>query len=93
MARRKVIGFRFLICSPFVVFGKTDAPRWSGSGVGSSSRDAHDEIQAVISREVDGRIRASMEKKVDELLESPESRISKTDTATSNIVFIQQVGQ
>ena len=93
MAKTKVIGSLVLISCPFLVFGNTDVPRWSGSDVGSSGRNAHDEIQAGISREVDDSIRASMEKEIDERLETLESSNSANDTARSNVVFIQQVGQ
>ena len=93
MAVTKVIEFLILICCPFLVFGDTGLPRWLGSDVGSSSWSARDEIQAVISREVDDSIRVSMEKKTGERLESSESSNSKTDTASSNVGFIQQVGQ
>ena len=90
MAVTKVIEFLILICWPFLVFGDTGVPRWLGTDVGSSSWSARDEIQAVISRVA---IVVSMEKKTGERLESSESSNSKTDTASSNVGFIQQVGQ
>ena len=93
MEKTKVIGLLILICCPFFVFGNTDVPRRSGSDVGSSSWNAHYEIQAVISREVEDSITASMEKEIGERLESSESTNSATDTARSSVVFIQQVGQ
>ena len=93
MAGMKVIEFLISICCPFLVCGDTGSPRWLGFDVGSRSWSARDEMQALISREVDHSFRVSMEKKTGERLESSESSNSKTDTASSNVGFIQQVGQ
>ena len=62
----KVIGVLLLVCWPFLGFSNSDLQKWSSGKVGSSGHNAHAEIQAVISREVDDSIKASMQKKLDE---------------------------
>ena len=91
MAGMKVIELLIFTCGPFLVFGDTDVPRWMGSNVGWSSWSAHDEIQAVKSR--DDMIRVSMEKKKGARLERWESSNFKIDTASSTVGFIRQVAQ
>ena len=93
MESTKVIGFLILMCCPFLCFSNTDLQKWSSVKVGSSGHSAHAEIQAVISREVDDSIKASMQKKLDE-----RTTKAKTPNSTSSITlpssgFVQQVGQ
>ena len=93
MESTKVIGFLILMCCPFLCFSNTDLQKWSSVKVGSSGHSAHAEIQAVISREVDDSIKASMQKKLDK-----RTTKAKTPNSTSSITlpssgFVQQVGQ
>ena len=93
MESTKVIGFLILMCCPFLCFSNTDLQKWSSVKVGSSGHGAHAEIQAVISREVDDSIKASMQKKLDK-----RTTKAKTPNSTSPITlpssgFVQQVGQ
>ena len=95
MESTKVIGFLILMCCPFFCFSNTDLQKWSSVKVGSSGHSAHAEIQAVISREVDDSIKASMQKKLDERTTKAKT---KTPNSTSSITlpsigFVQQVGQ
>ena len=95
MESTKVIGFLILMCCPFLGFSNTDLQKWSSVKVGSSGHSAHAEIQAVISREVDDSIKASMQKKLDERTTKAKT---KTPNSTSSITlpsigFVQQVGQ
>ncbi len=93
MESTKVIGFLIFMWCPFFAVGNSDFQKWSGFEAGSSGQNPHAEIQAVISKEVDDNIRASMEKKIDERLESSELTNSASDFVRPNIGFIQQVGQ
>ena len=95
MESTKGIGFLILMCCPFLCFSNADLQKWSSVKVGSSGHSAHAEIQAVISREVDDSIKASMQKKLDE--RSTKAK-TKTPNSTSSITlpsigFVQQVGQ
>ena len=93
MESTKVIGFLIFMWCPFFAVGNSDFQKWSGIEAGASDKNPHAEIQAVISKEVDDNIRASMEKKIDERFESSELTNSASDFVRPNIGFIQQVGQ
>ena len=95
MKSTKGIGFLILMCCPFFGFSNSDLQKWSSGKVGSSGHNAHAEIQAAISREVDDSIKASMQKKFDERTTKAKT---KTPNSTSSITlpsigFVQQVGQ
>ena len=66
MESTRVIGFLILVFCPLFGFGNSDLQKWSSGKVGPSGHNAHAEIQAAISREVDDSIKASMQKKLDE---------------------------
>ena len=66
MESTKAIGFLILMSCPFFGFSNSDLQKWSSGKVGSSGHNAHAEIQAAMSREVDDSIKASMQKKLDE---------------------------
>ena len=93
MESTKVIGFLILISCPFFGFGNSDLQKWSSGKVGSSGQNAHAEIQAAISREVDDSIKASMEKKLDERITKERTKNSTSSIALSSVVDFQQVGQ
>ena len=93
MESTKVIGFLILVSSPFLGFSNSDLQKWSSGKVGSSGHNAHAEIQAVISREVDDSIKASMQKKLDERTTKQKTKNSTSSIALSSVVHVQQVGQ
>lgn len=93
MESTKVIGFLILMCCPFLCFSNTDLQTWSSVKVGSSGHSAHAEIQAVISREVDDSIKASMQKKLDERTTKAKTPNSTSSITLPSIGFVQQVGQ
>ena len=95
MESTRVIGFLILVFCPLFGFGNSDLQKWSSGKVGPSGHNAHAEIQAAISREVDDSIKASMQKKLDERTTKAKT---KTPNSTSSITlpsigFVQQVGQ
>ena len=93
MQSTKVIGFMILMCCPFLGFSDSELQKWSGVEVGSSSYNAHAEIQAAISREVDNSIKASMQKKLDERTTKQRTKNLTSSIALSSSVYVQQVGQ
>ena len=93
MESTKVIGFLILMCCPFLCFSNTDLQKWSSVKVGSSGHSAHAEIQAVISREVDDSIKASMQKKLEERAIKAKTNNSTSSVALSTVLHVQQVGQ
>ena len=93
MESTKVIGFLILVSCPFLGFSNSDMQKWSSGKVGSSGHNAHAEIQAVISRDVDDSIKASMQKKLDERATKEKTKNSTSSIALSSVVHVQQVGQ
>ena len=93
MESTKVIGFLILMCCPFLCFSNADLQKWSSVKVGSSGHSAHAEIQAVISREVDDSIKASMQKKLDERTTKAKTNNSTSSVALPSLGLVQQVGQ
>ena len=93
MESTKVIGFLILVSCPFLGFSNSDLQKWSSGKVGSSGHNAHAEIQAVISREVDDSIKARMQKKLDERTTKQKTKNSTSSIALSSVVHVQQVGQ
>ena len=93
MESTKVIGFLILMCCPFLCFSNADLQKWSSVKVGSSGHSAHAEIQAVISREVDDSIKASMQKKLDEQTTKAKTKNSTSSIALPSVLYVQQVGQ
>ena len=93
MESTKVIGFLILISCPFFGVGNSDLQKWSSGKVGSGGHDAHAEIQAAISREVDDSIKASMQKELDERTTKEKTKNSTSSIALSTVVHVQQVGQ
>ena len=93
MESTKAIGFLILMSCPFFGFSNSDLQKWSSGKVGSSGHNAHAEIQAVISREVDDSIKASMQKKLDERTTKQTTKNSTSSIALSSVVHGQQVGQ
>ena len=93
MESKKVIGFLILVSCPFLGFSNSDLQKWSSGKVGSSGHNAHAEIQAVISREVDDSIKVSMQKKLDERTTKQTTKNSTSSIALSSVVHGQQVGQ
>ena len=93
MESTKVIGFFILISCPFFGFGNSDLQKWSSGKVGFSGHNAHVEIQAAMSREVDDSIKASMQKELDERTTKEKTKSSTSSIALSTFVHVQQVGQ
>ena len=93
MESTKVIGFLILMSCPFFGFSNSDLQKWSSGKVGSSGHNARAEIQAVISREVDDSIKASMQKKLEERTTKQKTKNSTSSIALSSVVHVQQVGQ
>ena len=93
MESTKVIGFLILMSCPFFGFSNSDLQKWSSGKVGSGGHDAHAEIQAAISREVDDSIRASMQKKLDEHTTKAKTKNSTSSIALPSVLYVQQVGQ
>ena len=93
MESKKVIGFLILVSCPFFGFSNSDLQKWSSGKAGSSGHNAHAEIQAAISREVDVSIKASMQKKLDERTTKQKTKNSTSSIALSSVVHVQQVGQ
>ena len=93
MESTKVIGFLILMSCPFLGFSNSDLQKWSSGKVGSSGHNAHAEIQAAMSREVDDSIKASMQKKLDERATKQKTKNSTSSIALSTVVHVQQVGQ
>ena len=93
MESTKVIGFLILVSCPFLGFSNSDLQKWSSGKVGSSGYNAHAEIQAAISREVDDSIKASMQKELDALTTKEKTKNSTSSIALSTVVHVQQVGQ
>ena len=93
MESTRVIGFLILVSCPFLGFSNSDLQKWSSGKVGSSGHNAHAEIQAAISREVDVSIKASMQKKLDERTTKERTKNSTSSIALSSVVHVQQVGQ
>ena len=93
MESKKVIGFLILVSCPFFGFSNSDLQKWSSGKVGPSGHNAHAEIQAAISREVDDSIKASMQKKLVERTTKQKTKNSTASIALSTVVHVQQVGQ
>ena len=93
MESTKVIGFLILMSCPFFGFSNSDLQKWSNGKVGFSDHNAHAEIQAAMSREVDDSIKASMQKKLDERTTKERTKNSTSSMALSSVVHVQQVGQ
>ena len=93
MESTKVIGFLILVSCPFLGFSNSDLQKWSSGKVGSSGHNAHAEIQAAMSREVDDSIKASMQKELDERTTKEKTENSTSSIALSTVVHVQQVGQ
>ena len=93
MESTRVIGFLILVFCPLFGFGNSDLQKWSSGKVGPSGHNAHAEIQAAISREVDDSIKASMQKKLDERTTKERTTNSTSSIALSTVVHVQQVGQ
>ena len=93
MESTRVIGFLILVFCPLFGFGNSDLQKWSSGKVGPSGHNAHAEIQAAISREVDDSIKASMQKKLDERTTKERTKNSTSSIALSSVVHVQQVGQ
>jgi hypothetical protein len=93
MESTRVIGFLILVSCPLFGFGNSDLQKWSSGKVGPSGHNAHAEIQAAISREVDDSIKASMQKKLDERTTKERTKNSTSSIALSSVVHVQQVGQ
>ena len=93
MESTKVIGFLILMSCPFFGFSNSDLQKWSSGKVGSSGHNAHAEIQAAISREVDDSIKASMQKELGEQTTKQKTKNSTSSIALSSVVHVQQVGQ
>ena len=93
MESTRVIGFLILVSCPFFGFSNSDLQKWSSGKVGSSGHNAHAEIQAAMSREVDDSIKASMQKKLDERTIKQKTKNSTSSIALSSVVHVQQVGQ
>ena len=93
MESTRVIGFLILVFCPLFGFGNSDLQKWSSGKVGPSGHNAHAEIQAAISREVDDSIKASMQKKLDERTTKERTKNSTSSMALSSVVHVQQVGQ
>ena len=93
MESAKVIGFLILMCWPFLGFSNAFLQKGSSVKVDSSGHSAHAEIQAVISREVDDSIKASMQKKLDERTTKAKTPNSTSSITLPSIGFVQQVGQ
>ena len=93
MKSTKVIGFLILVCCPFLGFSDPDLQKWSGVEAGSSSYNAHTKIQAAISKEIDDSVKASMQKKLDELTTNQKTNKSTSLIGLPGVVFVQQVGQ
>ena len=93
MESTKVMGFLILVSCPFFGFSNSDLQKWSSGKVGYSGHNAHAEIQAAISREVDDSIKASMQKKLDERTTKEKIKSSTSSIALSSVLHVQQVGQ
>ena len=93
MESTKVIGFLILVSCPFLGFSNSNLQKWSSGKVGFSGHNTHAEIQAVISREVDDSIKASMQKKLDERTTKAKTKNSASSIALPNVLYVQQVGQ
>ena len=93
MESTKVIGFLILVFWPFFGFSNSDLQKWSSGKVGFSGHNAHAEIQAAMSREVDDSIKASMQKELDERTTKQKTKNSTSSIALSTVVHFQQVGQ
>ena len=93
MESTRVIGFLILVSCPLFGFGNSDLQKWSSGKVGPSGHNAHAEIQAAISREVDDSIKASMQKKLDERTTKERTKSSTSSITLSSVVHVQQVGQ
>ncbi len=93
MKSTKSIGFLIFMCCPFFGFSNSDLQKWSSGKVGSGGHDAHAEIQAAISREVDDSIKASMQKKLDEQTTKAKTKNSTSSIALPSVLYVQQVGQ
>ena len=93
MESTKVIGFLILVSCPFLGFSNSDLQKWSSGKVGSSGHNAHAEIQAAISREVEVSIKASMQKKLNERTTKEKTKISTSSISLSSVLRVQQVGQ
>ena len=93
MESTRVIGFLILVFCPLFGFGNSDLQKWSSGKVGSSGHNAHAEIQAAMSREVDDSIKASMQKELDERTTKEKTENSTSSIALSTVVHVQQVGQ
>ena len=93
MESTRVIGFLILVSCPFFGFGNSDLQKWSSGKVGPRGHNAHAEIQAAISREVDDSIKASMQKKLDERTTKEKTKSSTSSISLSSVVHVQQVGQ
>ena len=93
MESTKVMGFLILVSCPFFGFSNSDLQKWSSGKVGYSGHNAHAEIQAAISREVDDSIQASMQKKLDERTTKEKIKSSTSSIALSSVLHVQQVGQ
>tara|TARA_B100000579_G_scaffold330569_1_gene280778 strand:- start:45 stop:326 length:282 start_codon:yes stop_codon:yes gene_type:complete len=93
MESTKVIGFLILVSCPIFGFSNSDLQKWSSGKVDSSGHNAHAEIQAAISREVDDSIKASMQKKLDERITKEKTKTPRSSIALSSVLHIQQVGQ
>ena len=93
MESTRVIGFLILVSCPLFGFGNSDLQKWSSGKVGPSGHNAHAEIQAAMSREVDDSIKASMQKELDERTTKEKTKNSTSSIALSSVVHVQQVGQ
>ncbi len=94
MGSTKFIGFLILMCCPFLGFSDSDFQKWSGFEAGStSSYNAHTKIQAATSKEIDDSVKASMQKKLDELTANQKPNKSTSLIGLPGFVFVQQVGQ
>ena len=93
MESTKAIGFLILMSCPFFGFSNSDLQKWSSGKVGFSGHNAHAEIQAAMSREVDDSIKASMQKELDERTTKKKTKNSTSSIALSTVVHVQQVGQ
>ena len=93
MESTRIIGFLILVSCPLFGFGNADLQKWSSGKAGSSGHNAHAEIQAAISREVDVSIKASMQKKLEERAIKAKTNNSTSSVALSTVLHVQQVGQ
>ena len=93
MESKKVIGFLILVSYPFFGFSNSDLQKWSSGKVGSSGHNAHAEIQAAISREVEVSIKASMQKKLNERTTKDKTKTSMSSISLLRVLHGQQVGQ